>query len=260
MTVNQWKCALSILCLLLYAQAAYSQLIVVVKSVPVNTPAEDDLYIVGSFNSWNPSDAVYRLNKNYDGTYSIRLPFREDFEFKFTRGSWEKVEGSYNGDAMMNRKFRMEEGETTDTIVTSIIRWEDLSLNAKPVIDTITFFVEHIPSNTPKDAAIYITGDFNDWHPGSVKYCMHQLPHGSYRVKIPLQMDSISYKFTRGDWSSVEGRENGYPIRSRSYVYDKNNTEIYLSIKAWEDLEEDLSLYTYIINFISHYWSQLLIK
>lgn len=245
---NQWKFAIGLICCLVYAHVANSQLSVVVKSVPVNTPAEEDIYIVGSFNDWNTADSIYKLNKKGDGSYFIRLPFRGDFKYKFTRGSWKKVEGSFNGEAIDNREFKMDQS-TSDTIYVSIVSWEDKSTNIPNVFDTLRLVVEEIPDNTPKDASVYVVGNFNDWHPGSPKYRLKALPNGGYSIKIPLWLDPVEYKFTRGDWGSAEGRRNGRAIRNRTYIYDKNNTEIRTSIKTWEDLAGGFTFYTYILMF-----------
>ncbi|MGB0525551.1 MAG: hypothetical protein ACPGJS_21420, partial [Flammeovirgaceae bacterium] len=245
---NRWKFAIGFICFVLYAHVANSQLSLIVKSVPVNTPVEDDIYVVGSFNDWNPSDSVYKLEKKTDGSYFIRLPFRGDFKYKFTRGSWKKVEGSFNGEAIDNREFKMEHS-TSDTIYVSIVSWEDKSTNIPNVFDTLQLIVDNLPDNTPKDASIYVVGNFNDWHPGSPKYRMQEMPNGSYSIKIPLWLDPLEYKFTRGDWSSAEGRRNGRAIRNRTYIYDKNNTEIHASVKTWEDLAGGFTFYTYILMF-----------
>ena len=111
----QWKFVVSFIVILFYTQTVYSQLSLIVTSVPTTTPAEDHIFVVGSFNDWNPADSVYKLTRRPDGTHYIRLPFRGDFDYKFTRGSWKKVEGSYNGEAIDNREFRMDDSHS-DTL------------------------------------------------------------------------------------------------------------------------------------------------
>ncbi|MEL6534160.1 MAG: hypothetical protein AAFQ98_02050, partial [Bacteroidota bacterium] len=68
---------------------------VYVDQVPSNTPLDDQLYIVGNFNNWNPGESRYQFRKLRDGRYYIQLPFLLDtLRCKITRGSWETVEAN----------------------------------------------------------------------------------------------------------------------------------------------------------------------
>ena len=52
----------------------------------------DHMYIAGNFNVWNPSDKNSQLKVEENGTFSITLSLPPgNYEYKFTRGSWEKV-------------------------------------------------------------------------------------------------------------------------------------------------------------------------
>ncbi len=243
-----WKLTTLLSLLFIGFFSAKAQISVIVKEVPYNTPKNADIYIVGSFNDWNPSDSIYRLTRQSDGSYYIRMPFRADFDFKFTRGSWESVEGSFSGEARDDRIFRMEFSES-DTLYESIVSWEDLPTQTRGTFDTIVFVIDKIPSKTPKDASIYVVGNFNDWHPGSPKYRAERLKDGTYQIKIPVWFDTLEYKFTRGDWESVEGRNNGRAIRNRMLVYNPNEKEINITINSWEDLYGGLTPYAYILIF-----------
>ena len=75
-------------------------------SVPAATPAGAAIYVAGTFNSWNPAAAGYRLTAQ--GTqYAITLPdsVRGPVAFKFTLGSWETVEVTASGGDVSNRSF-----------------------------------------------------------------------------------------------------------------------------------------------------------
>ncbi len=63
-------------------------------TVPAATPDSPGVFIAGSFNGWNPAAAGSRLAKQSPGRYTITLPpsVRGPIEFKFTRGSWDRVE------------------------------------------------------------------------------------------------------------------------------------------------------------------------
>lgn len=236
-------------CLLLCPQLLLAQLVLVVDGIPPNTPDTDSIYVVGSFNDWTPGDVNYILHKQKNGTYSIRMPFKVDFEYKFTRGAWESVEASFNGEAINNRVFKLAEA-SSDTVIAGIVSWEDLPPYGRQSFDELALIVDEIPTNTPKDASIYIVGNFNDWHPGSPAYKLKKDDKGRHYINIPVWLDTLEYKMTRGDWASVEGRNNGQARGNRVYEYDPNNIEVHIKIMSWEDLDGDFfSPYTFILIF-----------
>ncbi|MEQ8583110.1 MAG: alpha/beta hydrolase-fold protein [Marinoscillum sp.] len=99
------------------------QVTFVIESLPDNHPSEDTIYIVGSFNGWNPADSDYLL-KGDDRPY-IKLQGTGSIAFKFTRGSWSKVEGDLTGAKVENRSYTFS--GLQDTVLVSIGSWEDLS-------------------------------------------------------------------------------------------------------------------------------------
>ena len=65
------------------------QLTVIMEQAPSYTPEEDTLYIVGSFNNWNPGDQNFQFEQLADGRWQFDfLTPMPDFEYKITRGSW----------------------------------------------------------------------------------------------------------------------------------------------------------------------------
>ena len=99
-------CSLAaIACALGAASVADAQLTVRV-TVPAGTPA-DSVFIAGNFNGWNPGNPAYRLAADASGAYASTLPadVRGPIEFKFARGSWEKVEVDSAGGGVANRRF-----------------------------------------------------------------------------------------------------------------------------------------------------------
>lgn len=104
------RCAASVaaavaLCLAAHAPAD-AQLTMRVR-VPASTPADSGVYVAGWFNGWSPRSPAYRLTPGDDGHYSITLPqsVRGPIEFKFTRGTWERVETDSAGGNLPNRRF-----------------------------------------------------------------------------------------------------------------------------------------------------------
>ncbi len=104
--------------------AAHAQVTLNVVSVPANTPQNDDIFVAGTFNGWDPGNAGYKLTKVNNDFYTITLaPGSGTIEFKFTRGDWVRVECKADGSFLPNRTFTYGNG---DTITLNIAGWEDL--------------------------------------------------------------------------------------------------------------------------------------
>jgi predicted alpha/beta superfamily hydrolase len=95
-------CALA---LLACAARGDAQLTLRLDRVPAGTP-DTSVYVAGSFNGWNPGNPAYRLRRDGEGRFSITLPgdVRGTVEFKFARGSWERVEVDSAGGGVSNRR------------------------------------------------------------------------------------------------------------------------------------------------------------
>ncbi|GAB2477426.1 phosphonate ABC transporter ATP-binding protein [Hymenobacter qilianensis] len=107
-----------------------------VERVPTNTPADAVLYVAGSFNNWNPKNAPHALTKNSDGSYQLVLPpSLDNFEYKFTRGSWETVETDAANKAIDNRRYSAATGKT---VTHEIKNWQDLAGGAPVKQHTLT--------------------------------------------------------------------------------------------------------------------------
>jgi len=105
--------------------AMEAQVTFIIDSLPAYTPPEDELYIAGSFNGWNPGDINNKLDTNGEGLWEITLDGFSDgltIDFKFTRGDWSKVEKGPNGEEINNREFTFGNGDTVNLI---IYNWAD---------------------------------------------------------------------------------------------------------------------------------------
>lgn len=92
-----------------------------------------------------------------------------------------------------------------------------------------------LPSNTPPTEPVYIVGNFNNWDPGDPKYILRKNQDSVLEVKLPKGIGRIEYKFTRGDWSTVEKDPCGFEIDNRFVFYGK--AELLMdSVKSWNDL------------------------
>jgi predicted alpha/beta superfamily hydrolase len=127
---------------------------------------KDDIYIAGNFNSWNPADNNSKL-KPFGGGRRIIVLTNVDtghYEFKFTRGSWDKVETDSKGEDIANRTVDVA-GDTTLEI--TIAGWkDDAPEKPKPntasanvhVIDT-AFFMPQL--NRYRRIWIYLPASYN---------------------------------------------------------------------------------------------------
>jgi predicted alpha/beta superfamily hydrolase len=113
-----------ILWLLVYS-STYSQYKVRINliSIPAVIKA-DAVFIAGSFNNWSPDDAQSKFIKDTNNNFYIEFPDVDaaSYEFKFTRGSWQKAECKKDGSDIENRSVKI----TSDTVLSfSVEAWKD---------------------------------------------------------------------------------------------------------------------------------------
>lgn len=115
-------------------QAGFAQFSVRIIVSDVATQKQDPIFVAGSFNSWDPKDENFKM-KTLNGQRKILVlkDLKEgDYAFKFTRGSWDKVETTANGSDIPNHEFHL----STDTTLTfSIPGWHD-DFPDKPKVHT----------------------------------------------------------------------------------------------------------------------------
>ncbi|QHT70594.1 hypothetical protein GXP67_30045 [Rhodocytophaga rosea] len=99
----------------------------------------------------------------------------------------------------------------------------------------VTIVVEGIPSNTPRGAALFVSGNFNVWDPGDQSYMLNRNKDSTYSITLPRGTGKIQYKFTRGDWKTVETDGCGHELENRITQLGEEDT-IYTHIMSWEDL------------------------
>src|SRR5476651_1936297 len=91
--------------LVLISSIASAQVTVTFKvTLPASTPEPKTIYLAGSFNGWSAARKDWQLNADASGMYqlSVSIP-AGSYEYKFTRGDWDKVECSATGAPIANR-------------------------------------------------------------------------------------------------------------------------------------------------------------
>jgi AraC-like DNA-binding protein len=110
--------------LFLSGYCSHAQVTFVIETLPGATHSSDTLFLCGSFNNWDPRDTRYIVRKQLNGQLSVTLPRGSGkIEYKFTRGSWNKVETNAANQLIANREFIYGNGET---VYVQIENWLDL--------------------------------------------------------------------------------------------------------------------------------------
>ncbi|WP_172826914.1 helix-turn-helix domain-containing protein [Flammeovirga sp. SJP92] len=218
----------------------------VIHQLPLHHPQEEPLFLVGSFNAWNPSDTKYQFHQEQNGLWVVTIPSSLNaFEYKITRGSWEKVESTQDGKPKANRVFIAE--NESDTVFLDVLGWEDLA-------GQTTIILQSLPSSTPYESNFFLTGDFNNWEPFDLNYQFKKNEKGIYTLTLPSTVSSFEFKVTRGSWSSIECLSNGKYRPNRAYTHQsKGPEELLLEIEDWEDVYKgkvwDLTPLTQVVLF-----------
>ena len=99
----------------------------------------------------------------------------------------------------------------------------------------VTFIVNSIPEYTPPDDIIYIAGSLNSWDPGNPEFALSKNDNNWFII-LPEELDGtlVEFKFTRGDWGTVEKGATGEEIANRQFVYGNGDT-VYVDILNWAD-------------------------
>ena len=134
--------------------------------MPANNPANSSIFIAGSFNSWNPQNKDFQFQKNEKG-YFLELSLNAgSYEYKITRGGWDKVECSKEGKDIGNRTLKVD---ANANIEISVEGWKDLfASSSQPrkstanknvrIIDT-AFFIPQL--NRTRRVWIYLPPTYN---------------------------------------------------------------------------------------------------
>ncbi|WP_264230296.1 immunoglobulin-like domain-containing protein [Acholeplasma laidlawii] len=109
--------------------------------------------------------------------------------------------------------------------------------------------VLQLPSNTPVDDDIFIFGNFPEntgldaW--GGAENPLNKFTRDGNTATLTIQFAELTenftleYKITRGDWTKVEGSQDGGYLENRTYVITRllEIHEIEITVATWEDLD-----------------------
>jgi 1,4-alpha-glucan branching enzyme len=205
-------------------------MILIVNGLPENTPADAQIYFLTNMNNWSLWDNNYLMRRNANGTYEIKIPKRpgQQVEFKFTRGDWSTQEVDRYGYEIQNRQLL---AGNMDTVFLQIENWKDLSEEQET---DVTLIVTSLPATTPDNATLFVAGNFNGWNEHDSRYRLAKSDGGFYTVQIPRRGNLLEFKFTRGNWGTVEADNRSRDISNRTYFYREIDT-LRLEIIGWHD-------------------------
>src|SRR4030095_3819709 len=152
--------------LLTLSLASQQKIRIEINSLPANNPANSALFVAGSFNGWNPQNKDFRFQKNEKG-YFLELTLNAgSYEYKITRGGWDKVECTKEGKDVGNRTLKVVADANVEIAVEA---WKDLfASSSQPkkstanknvqIIDT-AFFIPQL--NRTRRVWIYLPSTYN---------------------------------------------------------------------------------------------------
>lgn len=202
-----------------------AQLTIKVTSIPANTPANASIYVAGTFNNWVENNTDYILADNGDGTYQIVLtPAAGLVKFKFTRGSWETVEGSANGTYQADHEVQYDGGEQTVSL--PILSWEGSSNGGGTAADNVFILSDNFPIpqlNRSRRIWVYLPPDYatsGKYYPVLYMQDGQNLFDANTSFSGEWQVDeALNQLFSQGDEGIiVVGIDNGGASRLDEYT------------------------------------------
>ena len=206
-----------------------------ISSLPANNPSGSSIFVAGNFNSWNPQGKNYQFQKNEKG-YFLELSLNAgSYEYKITRGGWDKVECTKDGKDIGNRTLKVD---TDERIELSVEGWKDLFASSQPrkstanknvqIIDT-AFFIPQL--NRTRRVWVYLPASYNN---STKKYPVLYMHDGqnvfddatsfSGEWGVDEAIDTLGLKTKE---CIVVGIDNGSDKRLNEYCpYDFNLSEI----------------------------------
>lgn len=100
----------------------------------------------------------------------------------------------------------------------------------------LTLHVVSYPAESPDPLSIYVAGNFTGWDPGDPAYQLTDNLDGTFSITITPAAGLLEFKFTRGDWATVEGNAFGGYLPNRTFNYTGGEAELEIDILTWEDL------------------------
>ena len=96
-------------------------------------------------------------------------------------------------------------------------------------------FIVTIPApDTSKNRTIFLAGSFNGWSSHDSLYIMNRESESTYSLLVPLfEGRPYTYKYTRGNWNTVETRANDSDVANRRLL-SRDGMMVYDTVAKWK--------------------------
>lgn len=111
-----------------------------IVTVPVETRSREDIYLMGTFNNWDPgpgsppdsTDIKLVFTTDYKWEVTLKFPDRQRIEYKYTRGSEETVENNPDSTERPNRVAFVSSEESPMILNDVVLSWRDFTQPQQP--------------------------------------------------------------------------------------------------------------------------------
>lgn len=102
-------------------------------SVPDSIQQTDEkIFVASNLNGWNPQDSSFMLKQRGENLYVLSYSLKElpesvsfplTVEYKYTKGSWDRVEKNFSGEDVPNRLILLKDRATSMMLKDTVISW-----------------------------------------------------------------------------------------------------------------------------------------
>ncbi len=189
------------------------------------------IFITGTFNSWNPGEAKYALQKSDSNKWEILLKDLPGgtFNYKFTQGEWDKEEVTATGENVGNHTLEIDKGSS---IQVNIYGWKNqpflpkkhtASNNVYQITDS--FYIPELARY--RKISIYLPSSYKNsnerypvlyMHDGQNLFDEHIAPFGEWGIDEAL--DTLQKQ--TGKYAIVVAIDHGNEKRITEYNFEDN--------------------------------------
>jgi len=155
-------------------------------------------------------------------------------------GVWVKLNFTVKDVEGGNGEFTI--GNFGDDLLTDGSTSSPAAFNVGLATVNVTFDVT-VPEGTPEPDLVYIAGNFNSWDPGPGNSEINEdtpltkVSDNQWQITLPFAPgDNILYKYTRGNWGTVEKSMAGEEIPNRELVIPEADHTQPDVVEKWSDI------------------------
>lgn len=210
-----------------YLFSCQRNITVIITNVPQSTPTSDTLFFASNQNEWQPNAANYQFAKQADGKFILNLKnVTMPIEYKITRGNWETVETTLQGQAIQNRMIKPK----SKTVELDVKGWNDLFEKKSTQNSNVKIIRSDFPMkslNSTRKIWIYLPTDYENseekypvlyMHDGQNLFDVLTSYNGEWGVDETMQKLEKEGKLNL----IIVGIDNGNSARNDEYTPWKN--------------------------------------